>query len=140
MLIDVFDMEENIEDEEKENAGSLGFLASPVEDRRLPAPDMMGVLADYQIRKPQLDEIAREVHENWPGVCAVSVGKYSNDHPHFSIEIDPFSKALQREHWPLGDVIRSIIRNENFGCFYLPNMEKTYSSELRIYRREKSEQ
>ncbi len=117
-----------------EEEGTLGFLASPIEDRRLPAPDMMGVLADYQIRKPQLDEIAREVEQNWPGVCVVSVGKYCNDTPHFSIELDPFSKDLQREHWQLGDAIRSIIGNDSFGCFYLPRMGE-HSSELRVYNR-----
>lgn len=137
MFIDMVDMEENEEEGKmEEGMGSLGFLASPVEDRRLPAPDMMGVLADYQVRKPQLDEIAREIDQNWPGVCAVRVGQFGNN-PHFSIEIDPFSKALQREHWPLGDIIRSIIGNDSFGCFYLPRSEeKPYSLELRIYRRE----
>jgi hypothetical protein len=103
--------------EEGEGFGPLGFLASPIEDRRLPTPDMMGVLADYQIRKPQLDEIARAVAENWPGVCTVSVGKYCNDYPHFSINIDPFSRALQRQHWALRDVITSIIGNDSFGFF-----------------------
>ena len=69
---------------------SLGFL---LEDRRLPASDVKGILADYQIRKQQLGEIAREVNENWLGVSEVRVGDYNN-HPYFAIHLNPFSSEI----------------------------------------------
>ncbi len=123
-------------EEQERTFGTLGFLSNCIDDRRLPAPDVMGVLADYQVRKPQLDEIAREVDKNWLGVCKVSVGVLNNC-PHFYIDIVPFSKELQRQHWGLGDVIRTIIGNDSFPCLYLPRREDTpYSSDVVVYQRE----
>lgn len=135
MLIDIAGMEEERRAREILSRG-LRDLPNPIDDARLPAPDVMGILADYQIHKPQLDEIAREVHENWPGVCAVHAGHYPlSNQTYFQIQIDPFSRELQRHHWALGDKIESIIGTNKLHYFFLPRMEEN-PSEIRVYKRE----
>ncbi len=120
----------------EEGKNLLGFLASPVEDRRLPAPDVKGILADFQIRMQQLDEIALEVGENWLGVCEVRAGDYNN-HPYFAIHLDPFSEDLQRQHWALADRIDSVVGADRFAYYFLPRMEQSpFSSEIIIYCRD----
>lgn len=111
------------------------LLTSIIDDYRIPAPDVAGVLSDYQIRRHQLDVVAEEVDRNWEGVCEVRVGVY--DRPYFAIHLEPFSKELQRQHWTLGDRIEFIIGNNNCSYFFLPKMEENpYSSEIRVYKRD----
>ncbi|MFH1670048.1 MAG: hypothetical protein ABIA92_00485 [Patescibacteria group bacterium] len=117
-------------------------------DTRLPAPDTAGHLADYQIRKPQLDAVAQHIREQWLNVSLVTVNIglgniYPAGKPYFDIHIDPFSRAEQRRHWPIADDICRILNlseGEDGGFFFLPTMEPNkYSSEITIYRRDSVE-
>ncbi len=87
-------------------------------DRRTPPTDVLGALADWQIRKHHLQEIRKKVAENWPEVssirCTIDYGK-----PIFSVHIRDSSesfqqeqwKSLQEKHWPVGDLIDGVLKD-----------------------------
>ena len=114
----------------------MSFFGYWIEDRRIPASDVKGILADFQIRKKQLDEIAKEVNENWPCVCEIRAGEYGNK-PYFAAHLEPFSTELQKQHWSLEDKIISIIGVDSFSYYFLPKMEQSpFSPEIIIYTRD----
>ena len=111
----------------------LGILASPVEDRRLAAPDVLGHLADRLIQRCDLILVAEHVHEQWPKVTAIRCGVYG-DRPYFAIHIHPYSEAAQREHWPLADWIEVALKTDDIQFFLLPPMEQaSFSSDVSVY-------
>lgn len=113
---------------------TLGILASPVEDKRLPPPDVFGYLADRLIQRQDLEFVAEHVREAWPQVTSVRCGVY-DDKPYFSIHIHPFSKAAQRDHWPLGEWIRMALHTKDCRFFFLPPMEdESFCSETTVYQ------
>lgn len=113
---------------------TLGFLASGLEDRRLPPPDVMGYLADRLIRREDLDAVAEHVRESWPRVQCVRCG-ILDDRPYFSIHISPFSAAAQQEHWPLADWIERSLETRDCQFLFLPPAEeKPFSSQVTVYQ------
>lgn len=121
----------------------LRSIQSPINDYRLPAPDVRGILADLQIRCPQLAAIEAEVRERWAGVASVTCGA-ADGIPHFNIHIDPFSRQAQREHWPLTSNIDAIIGGARVQYFFLPPFttveEEESFSHFTVFRREGAEQ
>jgi hypothetical protein len=111
----------------------LQLCPIPIDDYRYPPPDVMGFLADRNIRKDDLLHIAEHVAQHWPQVVAVRCGISSN-RPYFSIHLTPFSPTAQREHWPLGDWIESTLQTTDCDFIFLPPMtESTYSPRINIY-------
>ncbi|HUT14233.1 MAG TPA: hypothetical protein VMY42_27355 [Thermoguttaceae bacterium] len=111
----------------------LGILASPIEDRRSAAPDVLGHLADRLIRPSDLALVAEHVREQWPKVSAIRCGVHG-DRPYLAIHIHPFSQAAQREHWPLADWVKIALKTDDLQFFLLPPMERLpFSCEVSVY-------
>ena len=98
-------------------------LAEPFLDRRLPPADVLGTLADFQIRGTELEMIAVLVRQDWPDVQAIRC-TIRHTRPFFSIHIFNFSEQAQRRHWPLADQIEQIIQNEECRFLFLPTIER----------------
>lgn len=92
-------------------------------DERLPPIDVIGGLADRQIRRHQLRAIAGHVTANWPRVSSVRCC-FSDGMPFFSIHIQPFSEAAQRRHWPVADWIEALLEGEKCRFLFLPKSDK----------------
>jgi hypothetical protein len=109
-----------------------------VEDRRIPAPDVLGYLADRSIRRSQLLLVADHVRKVWPNVTSVRCGAH-DDRPYFLIHIAPFSKSAQRDHWTLADWIETTLQTEDCQFFFLPPVRsEPFSSAITIYERDET--
>lgn len=102
-------------------------LAEPFLDRRLPPADVLGTLADFQIRGTELEMIAELVRQDWPDVQAVRC-TIRHGRPVFSIHIFDFSEQAQRRHWPLADRIEEIIQSKECRFLFLPTIERRVSA------------
>lgn len=98
-------------------------LAEPFLDRRLPPADVLGTLADFQIRGTELEMIAALVQQDWPDVQAVRC-TIRHGRPVFSVYIESFSELAQRRHWPLADRIEEIVQSEECRFLFLPTIER----------------
>jgi len=92
-------------------------------DRRLPPVEVMGALADRQIRRQQLQAITQHVTENWPQVSSVRC-RFSDGLPFFSIHIQPFSEAAQCRHWPLADWVEALLDDQECRFLFLPKLNR----------------
>jgi len=102
-------------------------------DQRQPPFDVMGALADHQVRRQQLQMIAEHVAEKWPEVRSVRC-RFSDDLPLFSIHIERFSEAGQRRHWPLGDWIEAHLEGVKCRFLFLPALDKAeHFADIEIY-------
>ena len=112
-------MEERSDAELPRRRRTVGSLAAPVEDRRLPAPDVMGYLADRLIRRSDLSLVAEYVRDFWPNVTAIRCGVLGEE-PYFAIHIAPFSSEAQQAHWPLAEGVRRLLATGDCLFFFLP--------------------
>ena len=127
-------MEERNHNDKNTPLRSIGHLARPIEGWRLPAPDVMGYLADSQIRQPDFEIIGEHVRDYWPNVTSIEAGVLA-DKLYMAISITPFSKEAQEAHWPLADWIKLALDTKNLSFFFLPPSEtKACSSEITVYR------
>ncbi|MBT4867503.1 MAG: hypothetical protein HON53_20555 [Planctomycetaceae bacterium] len=110
-------------------------LAEAFLDRRLPPADVLGTLADFQIRGAELEMIAELVQRDWPDVQAIRC-TIRHGRPFFSTHIFNFSEQAQRHHWPLADRIEEIIQSEECRFLFLPTIErKVDPGELEVFSR-----
>ncbi|MDD5739221.1 MAG: hypothetical protein PHO20_00435 [Candidatus Peribacteraceae bacterium] len=112
-------------------------------DTRLPAPDALGILADDQIRPHHFAEI-QNIAAEYPGIDAIYVhASYRNcdvrqPYVEFCVHIDPFSRELQRAHWPIGERIEQLFGGKKFPFYFLPTMEmEEYCATVLLYRKPK---
>ncbi len=110
-------------------------------DTRLPAPDALGILADDQIRPHHFAEI-QHIATEYPGIDAIyAQASYHHcdvrkPYVEFYIHIDPFSRELQRAHWPIGDRIEQLFGGKKFSFLFLPPMKKEeYCATVLLYRK-----
>ena len=112
-------------------------LAEAFLDRRMPPADVLGTLADFQIRGAELEIIAALIRGEWPDVqtvrCTIRHGR-----PVFSIHIATFSEQAQHRHWPLADRIEEIIRSEECRFLFLPKIERaSEAGEIEVFSRQR---
>jgi len=112
-------------------------------DSRLPAPDALGILADDQIRPHYFADIQRIAAE-YPGIDAIYIhASYRNcdvrqPYVEFHVHIDPFSRELQRAHWPIGERIEQLFGGKEFPFCFLPAMgQEEYCATVLIYKKQK---
>ena len=112
-------------------------LAEPFLDRRLPPADVLGTLADFQIRGTELEMIAELVQRDWSDVQAIRCTIW-HGRPFFSIHIFNFSEQAQRRHWPLADRIEEIVESEECRFLFLPTIErKVDPGEIEFFSRQR---
>lgn len=121
--------------------GFTDFANDVLCDSRLPAPDALGILADDQIRPHHFAEI-QNIATEYSGIDAIYVhASYRNcdvrqPYVEFCVHIDPFSRELQRAHWPIGERIEQLFGGKKFPFCFLPTMEtEEYCATVLLYRK-----
>jgi len=116
-------------------AKTMTLLSAPLLDLRRPAVDVMGALADLQIRRDDLELLREHVRKSYPDVTSIRCGFRRREHrPFFTIHFAPFSETRQVDHWPLGDWMKMAFRLAKAEFYYQPPMPpETISAAVTIY-------
>ena len=114
---------------------AMNHSSSFLNDVRTAPTDMLGYLADFQIRQVELLAWAEKIRTLWPEVQSVECGLRLGNRVYLAIRIDPYSDERARFHWQLADWIQSSYpRTRDFIFYFLPPASgDKLSTSTRIY-------
>ena len=81
----------------------------PLNDARLPVPDVYLFLADYQIHRHDIARLCDVIRCHWPLIKRIECGIGLGGRPHLDFQVSPFSRVdvVRAEHRELTNWIHS---------------------------------
>ena len=115
--------QETLSETRPELSSVLRDLSFHLSGFRHDPPDMIGHLADRNVRQSDLDHIAQVVHRNWSGIRRIFVGSFQSNH-YFSIESFSKNKDDHKENWPAAKWLQNRFPELNDFVFFFHGPSK----------------